>query len=71
MAIPAVAVRTTTETVVRQRGTPSASAASRNSWGTSRTISSVVRVTSGIMMIPSAKPPASAENPPIGRTNTA
>ena len=36
VAIPLAAVRATTESVVRHRGTPSASAASRNSCGTSR-----------------------------------
>ena len=35
---------------------------------TVRTISSVVRVTSGIIMAPSAAPPASAEKCPNGRT---
>jgi len=37
--------------------------------GTSRTISSVVRVTIGIMRIARATAPASAEKPFIGRTS--
>ena len=40
---PEVAVRRVIESVVRQRGTPSPYAASRNACGTSSSISSVVR----------------------------
>ena len=45
----------------RAAGYPSAKAASRSDVGTSRIISSVVRVTSGIIMAPKAMPPAVAE----------
>src|SRR5271154_1004166 len=69
--MPDNAVRATTDSVVRQCGTPSAREASRNSGGTSSTISSVVRVTSGIIIAASATEPASVENPPNGRTITA
>ena len=71
VVIPDSAVRATTDSIVRQFGTPSASDASRSSGGTSSTISSVVRVTSGIMIAASATDPASVENPPKGRTITA
>src|SRR5271168_4658648 len=71
VAIPDSAVRATTDNVVRQFGTPSANDASRSSGGTSSTISSVVRVTSGIIIAASATDPASVEKPPNGRTTTA
>jgi hypothetical protein len=61
VTIPAIAVRNTIVSDVRQRVYPSASAASRRADGTVSTISSVVRVTSGIIIAPSATPPASAE----------
>ena len=49
---------------------PSDSAASRICAGTSRSISSVVRTTTGNTMNPSEMAPASAENPPIGDTTS-
>jgi hypothetical protein len=51
-------------------GTPSASAASRSVSGTSRTSSSVVRVTVGSIRMASATPPASAEKRFMLRTIT-
>ncbi len=60
VSTPGSAVRTTTESVVRQRRTPSASDASRSDAGTSFRISSVVRMITGIMMIASATEPAKA-----------
>ena len=60
VTIPAAAVGITTRSVVFHCGIPSASDASRTLWGTSRTISSVVRMTVGISITPSATPPASA-----------
>src|SRR5438552_1412091 len=56
------------DSAVRQRGYPSASAASRNECGTRRTISSVVRASIGIIIIASATLPASAEYPWVART---
>ena len=70
MAMPAAASGKTMNVVTRQRLRPSASPASRRSPGIRRTTSSVVRARIGIMMIPSAKPPASAEKCPIGKTIT-
>ncbi len=49
---------------------PSARAASRSELGTIWTISSVVRVTVGIIIAPSASAPASAEKWPIGTTTS-
>ena len=57
---PGEAVFSVIESTERQLGTPSPSAASRTAWGTISNISSVVRVMVGIIMIPSATPPASA-----------
>ena len=51
--------------IVRHRGIPSASEASRRSPGTRRSTSSVVRATIGRPIIPRAKAPASPENPPM------
>ena len=47
---------------------PSAAAASRNWFGTSKSMSSVVRTTTGTTMTASAIAPASPEKPPIGTT---
>ncbi len=51
-----------------ERGRPSAEAASRSGLGTSNSMSSVVRTTTGITITASANEPASAEKPPIGTT---
>ena len=61
VTMPGSVVRTTTPRLVRQRGYPSASAASRSELGTSLIISSVVRSTIGIISIASAALPARAE----------
>ena len=68
VVIPFSAVGSMILSVVFQRGMPIARPASRYDWGTSRIISSVVRVTVGIMSIASATPPASAEKCFIGST---
>jgi hypothetical protein len=68
VAIPEAAAGSTTPVVTRHCGAPSASAPSRKEAGTRRSISSVVRVTMGIMISPSATPPARAENCLIGIT---
>ena len=62
------AVGTTTRRRTFHCGIPSASPASRSDAGTSRTISSVVRMTIGSMMTASATAPARAENRRMGRT---
>ena len=49
---------------------PSALAASRNWFGTSNSMSSVVRTTTGITMTASATAPATPEKCPIGATKT-
>jgi len=59
--IPGEAVLTVMERTDRQFDTPRASAASRTAWGTMSNISSVVRQTVGIIMMPRATPPESAE----------
>jgi hypothetical protein len=59
--MPGSVLRTTMPRLVRQRGYPSASAASRREPGTSLIISSVVRRTMGIIRIASAMLPASPE----------
>ncbi len=53
--MPGRAVGRTILAMVRQRGTPSASEASRSSLGTSLSISSVDRTTTGIIRIARAK----------------
>ena len=58
--MPASPVRRTTDRTVRQAGTPRASDASRRSFGTSRMISSVVRMMTGIIRKASATLPAKA-----------
>ena len=68
VAIPEAAAGSTTPVVTLHCGAPSASAPSRKEVGTSLSISSVVRVTIGIMITASATPPASAENCRIGST---
>ena len=60
----------TTVKTARARVAPSASAPSRKLDGTSSSSSSVVRMMSGIIMMPSATPPASAEKCPNGSTAT-
>ena len=59
--MPGEAVLTVMERTERQLGTPRPRAASRTAWGTMSSISSVVRQTVGIIMMPSATPPESAE----------
>jgi hypothetical protein len=56
---------TVIESTERQLGTPRARAASRTAWGTISSISSVVRQTVGIIMMPSATPPEKAEKCPL------
>jgi len=68
---PGSAVGSTIWRVARQRGQPSASAPSRRVVGTSLTISSVVRLVTGIISTDSATPPDSAEKWFIGMTTTA
>ena len=65
---PGIAVFSVIEIIDRQFGTPSPSAASRIECGTISSISSVVRATVGIIMIPRATPPANAEYPFVGTT---
>ena len=57
-AMPAIAVGMTTLRIVRHFGTPSAYAASRSSFGTILSISSVERTTTGIISTHSATAPA-------------
>ncbi len=59
--IPGSAAGTITENAARARVAPSASDPSRRVPGTRLRSSSVVRVMIGIIMKPSASPPASAE----------
>ena len=59
--IPGDAVFNVIDSTDRQLGTPSPSAASRTACGTMSNISSVVRAIVGIIMMPSATPPAKAE----------
>ncbi len=66
--MPGEAVFTVIDSTDRQLGTPSASAASRTACGTISSISSVVRQTVGIIMMPSATPPEKAEKCPCGTT---
>ena len=68
--MPGSAAGTTTVNTARARVAPSASAPSRSVDGTSSSSSSVVRMMSGIIMTPSASPPASAENCRKGSTAT-
>ena len=70
VTMPAEALRYSTCTMTFQCGTPSDSAASRIVVGTSCSISSVVRTTTGSTMKASAMAPASAEKrPPVCITN--
>src|SRR5580658_571466 len=62
--MPGEAVFNVIDNTDRQFGTPSPSAASRTACGTINSISSVVRHTVGIIMMPSATPPANAEKCP-------
>ena len=70
-ATPLNPVLRTTDRAVRHIGTPSAREASRRLPGTSRRLSSVVRMTTGTMMIASARLPANALNWWNGSTNRA
>ena len=69
--MPGSAERYSTCSVTFHCGTPSESAASRICAGTSRSISSVVRTTTGSTMTASEIAPASAEKCPIGATTSA
>ena len=53
-----------------ERGRPIEVAASRNALGTSISMSSVVRTTTGMTITASATPPAKPEKCPIGATMT-
>src|ERR1017187_3876536 len=66
--MPGDAVFTVMDKTDRQLGTPKARAASRTAFGTMRSISSVVRQTVGIIMIPKATPPEKAEKCFCGTT---
>ncbi len=68
--MPGSAAGSTTVNTARARVAPSASAPSRIVPGTSSSSSSVVRAMIGIIMIPSAKPPAMALNCLNGSTAT-
>ncbi len=68
VTMPGRAARYSTCTLTFHCGTPSDSAASRMVPGTSRSISSVVRTTTGSTMKPSAIAPDQPENPPSGST---
>ena len=70
MMMPGEAVFTVIASTDRQLGTPSARAASRTAFGTISSISSVVRHTVGIIMMPSATPPEKAEKCPCGTTTS-
>ncbi len=59
--MPPIEVGSTTLRIVRHLGTPSASDASRSSLGTSLSISSVERTTTGIIRMASASEPAKPE----------
>jgi hypothetical protein len=69
--MPGSAAGTTTEKTARARVAPSARAPSRMLPGTSSSSSSVVRAMTGIIMMPSANPPARALNCLNGITATA
>ena len=69
--IPGSAAGTITVNTARARVAPSASAPSRSACGTSSSSSSVVRAMIGIIMTPSAKPPASVLKCPSGSTTAA
>ena len=56
--MPAIAVGSTTFTMVFHFGTPSAYDASRNSFATSFSISSAERTTTGVINTDNATPPA-------------
>ena len=58
VTMPPMAVGSTTRRIVRHFGTPSAYDASRSSFGTSLSISSVDRMITGSMRISSASEPA-------------
>ncbi len=62
VTMPGRAVRSTMVRLVRQRGYPSARAASRSEFGTSLISSSVVRMTIGTISMARAQLPARAEN---------
>ena len=66
--IPGSAAGTITPNAARARVAPSARPPRAGVAGTSFSSSSVVRVTMGIIMKPSATPPASAEKRCTGRT---
>ncbi|CAM5440015.1 hypothetical protein SALBM135S_06620 [Streptomyces alboniger] len=61
VVMPPIAVGSTTLRMVRHFGTPRASDASRSSFGTSLSISSVERTITGIIRMASAMAPAQPE----------
>ena len=61
VTMPAIDVRSTTLTTVSHLGTPRAYEASRSSFGTSRSISSTERMTTGVMRTASATAPMSPD----------
>jgi len=70
VVIPGSAARSDTLVTIFQTGAPNASAASRSVEGTSRSISSVVRVTIGSIRMASATPPANPLKWPSGLTSS-
>ena len=54
--------------IISERGMPSAAAASRSVFGTSLSMSSVVRTTTGMTITASASAPAKPRSAPIGTT---
>src|SRR6476646_3708397 len=71
VTIPALAVRKTTETIVRHLGIPKPRAASRIVCGTSKSTCSVVREITGIIMMPRATLPEMSEKCFCGTTTKA
>ena len=73
VVIPASDVGSTIRTIVSHLGTPSAYEASRSSFGTSLSISSLERTTTGIIRIDRATDPAKPDLTPSPRkiTNSA
>jgi hypothetical protein len=70
VTMPALAARYATLRIITALGIPKAAVASRNALGTSNSMSSVVRTTTGITITASATAPASPEKCPIGATMT-
>ena len=68
VTMPACAARQVTKVITFHCGAPSAKAASLRPIGTRASMSSVVRTTTGRMMIASATEPAQPEKPPVVTT---